>query len=65
MAYDRGQPYQSTSPWGRSKRRNPRDGAHKRGLNTKLHVAVDGHGMPVRVFIQKVPSLMALKVVGL
>jgi transposase len=24
---------------------------HKRGLNTKLHLAVDAHGMPVRVII--------------
>ncbi|MCP5245192.1 MAG: IS5 family transposase [Burkholderiales bacterium] len=24
---------------------------HKRGLNTKLHLAVDAHGMPIRMFI--------------
>ncbi|WP_340612149.1 transposase, partial [Xenorhabdus bharatensis] len=24
---------------------------HKRGLNTKIHLAVDAHGMPVRMVI--------------
>ena len=24
---------------------------HKRGLNTKIHLAVDAHGMPVRIII--------------
>ena len=24
---------------------------HKRGLNTKLHLVVDAHGMPIRVVI--------------
>ena len=27
------------------------DGPHKRGLNTKIHLAVEAHGMPVRFFI--------------
>ena len=27
------------------------DGAYKRGLNTKLHLAVDSHGMPVRLIV--------------
>uniref|UniRef100_UPI001596DBA1 IS5 family transposase n=1 Tax=Candidatus Regiella insecticola TaxID=138073 RepID=UPI001596DBA1 len=26
-------------------------GVHKRGLNSKIHLAVDAHGMPVRIFI--------------
>ena len=26
-------------------------GSHKRGLNTKIHLAVDAHGMPVRILI--------------
>jgi len=28
---------------------NQDDGVHKRGLNTKLHLAVDVHGMPIRI----------------
>ena len=28
---------------------NAGDESHKRGLNTKLHLAVDAHGMPVRI----------------
>ena len=34
-----------------SQRREPRYGPHKRGVNTKLHLAVDAHGLPVRVLI--------------
>lgn len=45
---DRRQPYQSTSTRSRSKRRKSGDGPHKRGLNTKLHLAVDAAGKPVR-----------------
>ena len=26
-------------------------GSHKRGLNSKIHLAVDAHGMPVRIII--------------
>ena len=25
--------------------------SHKRGLNTKIHLAVDAHGMPLRIII--------------
>ena len=51
MADDRRQPCQSTSrrrwrTWWKSG-----DGPHKRGLNTKIHLAVDAHGMPVRFFV--------------
>ncbi len=31
------------APW-----RDPENGPHKRGLNTKLQLAVDAHGKPVR-----------------
>lgn len=51
MAYDRCKPYKSTSPRKRSGRRQPGYGAHKRGLNSKIHLAVDAHGMPVRLFV--------------
>ncbi|WP_460036244.1 IS5 family transposase, partial [Methylothermus subterraneus] len=32
----------------RRQRRQPGHGAHKRGLNTKIPLAVDAHGMPLR-----------------
>ncbi len=35
--------------WG--KRRQPGYGAHKRGINSKIHLAVDAHGMPVRMAV--------------
>ena len=34
-----------------STRRQSRDEPDKRGLNTKLHLAVDAHGMPLRAII--------------
>ena len=40
---------QSASPCGGRGGRKPRNVAHKRGLNTKIHLAVDAHGLPVRV----------------
>src|SRR5271154_5918037 len=51
MADDRCQPLQSPSACGRRKRRQSRYEPDKRGLNTKLHLAVDAHGMPVRIII--------------
>lgn len=51
MADDRRKPYQSSSARGRSQRRESSDGANKRGLNTKIHLAVDAHGLPLRVLI--------------
>ena len=51
MAYDRRLIYQSSSTRGRSGRRQSGDGTHKRGLNTKIHLATDSFGMPVRVII--------------
>ena len=38
-----------TCCWG--SRRKSKDGPHKRGLNTKIHLAVDAHGMPLRAII--------------
>ena len=51
MVDDGYQPCQSAS--GRCWRtgRQSGDGPHKRGINTKIHLAVDAHGMPVRFFI--------------
>ena len=51
MADDRCQPLQSSSPRGWSQRRQSGHEPHKRGLNTKLHLAVDSHGMPLRAII--------------
>ena len=51
MAYDRRQPYQSTSTCSWGKGRKSGYVQNKRGLNTKLHLAVDANGMPVRVLI--------------
>ncbi len=46
----RRQPRQSP-PRNGCPRRQPGDGADKRGLNSKIHLAVDAHGMPVRILI--------------
>ena len=51
MADDRCQSYQSTSPRERRAWWKSGHGTHKRGLNTKIHLAVDAHGMPVRILI--------------
>lgn len=51
MADDRRQPLQSPPPCGGSKGRQSGYEPHKRGLNTKLHLAVDAHGMSVRTLI--------------
>nr|WP_236953195.1 IS5 family transposase [Methylomonas denitrificans] len=51
MANDRRQSHQSSSARGGGTRRQPGHGAHKRGLNSKIHLAVDAHGMPVRVLV--------------
>lgn len=31
------------------------------GLNTKIHLVVDAHDMPLRVILQRVPELIARK----
>ena len=51
MADDRCQPYQSTSPGGGSKGRQSGYIQDKKGLSTKIHLAVDAHGMPVRILV--------------
>ena len=51
MADDRRISYQSAPARHRSRRRQPRYGAHKRGRGTKIHLAVDAHGMPVRFLV--------------
>ena len=51
MADDRCQSYQSTSPRERRAWWKSGHGTHKRGLNTKIHLAVDAHGMPVRIIV--------------
>jgi transposase len=51
MADDRRQPHQSTSARGGCKGRKSGHEPHKRGLNTKLHLAVDAHGLPIRVVV--------------
>ena len=51
MADDRCQSYQSASPCGGSERGQSGYVQDKRGLNTKIHLAVDAHGMPVRILV--------------
>ena len=51
MADDRCVPLQGASPRGGSGRWKPGHGTYKRGLNTKIHLAVDANGMPVRVLV--------------
>ena len=51
MADGRCQSYQGPSSCGGRSGRESSDESHKRGLNTKLHLAVDAHGMPVRMLI--------------
>src|SRR5574338_281431 len=51
MADDRRQPLQGSPSCRRSQRRQSGYEPHKRGLNTKIHLAVDAFGMPVRVLV--------------
>ena len=51
MAYDRCEPLQGSSSRRRSKGRQSGYEPYKRGLNTKIHLAVDSSGMPVRAII--------------
>ena len=55
MANDRRKPLQGTSTWCRSDWWQRRHGSHKRGLNTKIHLAVDALGMPVRAIVTDGP----------
>ena len=51
MADDRCDPYQGAPACGGRKRGNQSLARTKGGLNTKLHLAVDGLGMPVKMII--------------
>lgn len=51
MVDDRCQSYQGASACSGSAGWQPRHGGHKRGLNSKIHLAVDAHGMPIRVLV--------------
>ena len=51
MADDRCQPYQSASSGGGSEGWQSGYDQDKRGLNTKIHLAVDANGMPVRILV--------------
>ena len=51
MAYDRCESLQGSSSRRRSKGRQSGYEPHKRGLNTRIHLAVDSSGMPVRAII--------------
>ncbi len=51
MDNDRRKLRQSAHARVRSARRKPRNCSHKRGLNTKIHLAVDARGVPVRCVV--------------
>ena len=48
MADDRRHLCESSSAWLRCSWRQSGHEPHKRGLNTKIHLAVDAHGLPIR-----------------
>lgn len=49
MYYDRFNMCKMPRTFVRSKRRESRNGKIKRGLNTKVHVAVDDRGLPLKI----------------
>ena len=51
MADDGCPSLQGASAGGRRERRPSEHAPHKRGLNTKRHLAVDAHGLPVRAIV--------------
>jgi len=51
MADDRRKPHKGSPSCNRSSRRQSGNEPYKRGLNTKIHLAVDANGMPVRIII--------------
>ena len=51
MVDDRRVACEGASTRRRSQRRKSGHEPHKRGLNTKIHLAVDAHGLPVRIII--------------
>lgn len=56
MADDRCHPHQGASSRHRCPGMESSHGSHKRGLNSKLHLAVDAHGMPVRLRLTAGPT---------
>lgn len=55
MAHDRCELLQGPSARRRSAGRQPGHGPYKRGLNTKIHLAVDARGLPLRVVVTEGP----------
>ena len=51
MVDDRCQSHKSSSARNRGSRRQSRYEPYKRGLNSKIHLAVDANGMPVRISV--------------
>ena len=51
MDHDRRELCEGTCAGLRSTRRKPGNRAHKRGLNTKIHLSVDACGVPVRCVV--------------
>ena len=51
MTHNRCKPLQGSSPCCRSGGRQSGHEPYKGGLNTKIHLAVDAHGMPLRAII--------------
>ncbi len=51
MVDDRCQPYQGAPSCGGRKRGNQSLARTKGGLNAKLHLAVDAHGLPIRLIV--------------
>ena len=56
MADDRCQPLQGSPACHRSQGWQSGHEPHQRGLNTKIHLAVDAHGLPVRVLVTQGPT---------
>jgi IS5 family transposase len=51
MINDRRKLFQVSHPCSRSKGRESKDGSLKRGLKSKIHLAEDRRGMPVRIIV--------------
>ena len=56
MADDRCQPLQGSPACRGSQGRESGHGPRKKELSTKIHLAVDAHGMPVRVLVTQGPT---------
>lgn len=53
MTSDWREPLQGRSPSGRGKRWQSGHETYKKGLNTKIHLAMDWHGIPLRVVVSE------------